>query len=182
MGTLLGLLVWREPETCKEAKRGRPLAKPPRVQEVIQAIDEAAGRRAQIKSLAKEVGQDHSLAQQLWKTGSFPNRLFATLIFDKKELSQAALEEMAQDLESQTQSERNQISDWLLANQLRKSKATVALLEGWIDHPARFFGGSTGTTKPACDGPGRTFPRIAPSWSRSWKKDSDRNVPRCNGP
>lgn len=86
-----------------------------------------------IKKRAKGIRRDHELAMALWATESFHARLLATLIFDKKLLDQQALDALAADLMAQDAAERHRIAEWLLANQLMKSKATVRLLESWRD-------------------------------------------------
>jgi 3-methyladenine DNA glycosylase AlkD len=89
-----------------------------------------------IKKVGKEIKKDHDLAMELWSTGDFRPRLLSTLIFDKKLLSQAAIELLAIDMLAHEESERNQLADWLLANQLMKDKNTVALLTTWEDSPS----------------------------------------------
>lgn len=84
-----------------------------------------------IKKVAKEIKKDHDLAMELWSTGDFRPRLLSTLIFDKKQLSQAVIDQLALDVLDHEEDERNQIVDWLLANQLTKDKSTVALLNTW---------------------------------------------------
>lgn len=53
---------------------------------------------------------------------------------DKKQLSQLVIENLAKDLAQQPEPQRNQISEWLLANQLTKSKKTKDLLNHWQQH------------------------------------------------
>lgn len=84
-----------------------------------------------IKKLGKEIKKDHELAMELWATGDYHPRLLSTLIFDKKLLTQAAIDALAADLLDHDEMERNQLADWLLANQLMKAKMTIALLETW---------------------------------------------------
>ncbi len=91
-------------------------------------------RLGDIKKLAKDIKIDHALAQELWAHGAHNPRLLATLIFDKKLLSESDLDLVATDLAKLSSEERNQLSDWLLANQLTKDKKLVALLESWQQH------------------------------------------------
>ena len=72
---------------------------------------------------------------ELWSTGDLYPRLLATLIFDKKQLNQAVIESLVSDLGHHDLADRNQISEWLLANQLMKSKPLTALLTTWQEHP-----------------------------------------------
>jgi len=84
-----------------------------------------------LKKLAKEIKKDHDLAMQLWASGKRYPRMLAVLILDKKQLTQEIINHMVDDLQSHKVDERVQIVDWLLANQLTKSKKAVALLESW---------------------------------------------------
>lgn len=84
-----------------------------------------------IKKLAKEIKKDHSLAMELWGTDQFHPRMLAVLILDKNELTQDSIDQMITDLQSQSVGEQLQITDWLLANQLTKSKRTTDLLQSW---------------------------------------------------
>ena len=84
-----------------------------------------------IKKLAKEIKMDHALAMELWASGKYHPRMLAVLIMDKKLLTQKVIEGLAQDLAKHNTDEQGRISEWLLANQLMKSKPTVTLLESW---------------------------------------------------
>ncbi|MFT4514925.1 MAG: 3-methyladenine DNA glycosylase AlkD [Planctomycetota bacterium] len=84
-----------------------------------------------IKKRGKEIKKDHELALELWATGVYHARLLSTLILDKKFLTQAAIDALAADILDHDETERNQLTDWLLANQLMKGKETVALLATW---------------------------------------------------
>lgn len=88
----------------------------------------------EIKKLGKEIKIDHELALELWSNGGHQSRLLATLIFDKKSLTDAQLDAIASDLADLDEEQRSQLSDWLLANQLTKDKRLVALLESWQHH------------------------------------------------
>ena len=87
-----------------------------------------------IKKRGKEIKRDHELAKELWSMGGFRLRLLATLIFDKKLLTQDVIEQLAADMLQHDENERNQLADWLLANQLMKAKKTVDLVTTWEDH------------------------------------------------
>ncbi len=86
-----------------------------------------------LRKLAKEIKKDHALAMELWSTGAFYSRQLAILIMDKKLLTGDLVDQLTGDMERHDFEERTQLADWLLANQLAKSKATVALLESWSD-------------------------------------------------
>lgn len=84
-----------------------------------------------IKKLANELKKDHGLALELWSTGNYFIRLLAVLIMDKKLLSQDFIDKLINDINEQKADERNQLVDWLMANQLTKDKKTIALMESW---------------------------------------------------
>ena len=88
-----------------------------------------------IRKIAKEIKRDHELAMELWSTEEYLPRLLAILILDKKLLTQDLLNELAEDMQIHTYNERNNLIDWLLANQLTKSKKTIAFLESWENSP-----------------------------------------------
>lgn len=84
-----------------------------------------------IKKLGKEIKKDHELAVELWSLGSYHTRMLATLILDKKLLTQDLIDKLAADMLEHDKFERNQLTDWLLANQLMKDKQTLALMVTW---------------------------------------------------
>lgn len=88
-------------------------------------------KMGELKKLAKEIKKDHDLAMSLWASGQFYPRMLAVLILDKNQLDQGGLNQMMDDLQSQESDQRLQIVDWLMANQLMKSKKLVKLLESW---------------------------------------------------
>ena len=49
-------------------------------------------------------------------------------------LTQDAINQLAADMTEHDFDQRNLIADWLLANQLTKSKKTKTLLNSWDDH------------------------------------------------
>jgi len=84
-----------------------------------------------IRKFAKDLKKDHELAMELWATEEFLPRLLAILIMDKKLLSQDVLNKLDKDMQTHPLDERNNLMDWLMANQLTKSKKTIALMESW---------------------------------------------------
>jgi 3-methyladenine DNA glycosylase AlkD len=84
-----------------------------------------------LRKMAKDIKKDHELAMELWSTGQFLPRQLAILIMDNKLLSQEVLDKLARDMQSHSFNERNQLMDWLMANQLSKDKKTIALMESW---------------------------------------------------
>lgn len=114
-----------------------------RAKKIFSEISEGTPKMGDLKKRGKEIKKDHELAVELWSTGNFHARLLATLIFDKKQLTETVIDGLATDLLEHEEKERNQIGDWLLANQLMKDKKLVALMESWEDHDSavlrRFF-------------------------------------------
>jgi len=89
-----------------------------------------------IKKRAKEIGRDHDLANELWSSGNYGARLLSVLILDKKQLTATEVERLAADMLEHDDAERDQLADWLLANQLTKAKNLVSLLETWEQSPS----------------------------------------------
>lgn len=101
---------------------------------ILTKLDQDNIAMGKIKAMAKEVKKDHELALELWSTGNYYPRLFSVLILDKSELSQEVIETMMDDLSSNSEEEALRISEWLLANQLVKSKRIISLLESFQHH------------------------------------------------
>jgi len=84
-----------------------------------------------LREIAKDIKKDHELAMELWLTEEYLPRLLAILIMDKKLLSQEVLNKLDKDMQTHIFDERNNLMDWLMANQLTKDKKTIALMESW---------------------------------------------------
>jgi 3-methyladenine DNA glycosylase AlkD len=84
-----------------------------------------------LRKMAKEIKKDHGLAMELWSTGKFLARQLAILVMDNKLLSQELINTLDKDMQAHSFDERNQLMDWLMANQLSKDKKTIALMESW---------------------------------------------------
>lgn len=84
-----------------------------------------------LRKIAKEIKKDHEVALELWSTHSFLARLLAILIMDNKRISQDTVNKLDQDMLTHPPEERNQLMDWLMANQLTKDKKTIAFIESW---------------------------------------------------
>lgn len=89
-----------------------------------------------LRKIAKDIKIDHELAMELWSTEEFLPRLLAILIMDKKLLSEDVLNRLDKDMQIHTFDERNNLMDWLMANQLTKDKKTIALMESWGNSPS----------------------------------------------
>ena len=107
--------------------------------ELLAQLSGDAVKMGDLKKLAKAIKRDHELGMALWASGEFYPRMLAVLIFDKRLLSQEVLDGLADDLGKHPSGEREQITDWLLANQLMKDKKTVALLESWENAASPVF-------------------------------------------
>ncbi|WYP26733.1 DNA alkylation repair protein [Alkalihalobacillus sp. FSL W8-0930] len=90
----------------------------------------------ELRKMAKDIKKDHELALELWASGEISARLLAILIMDKKLLSQDVLNQLDLDMQTHPIDERNQLVDWLMANQLSKDKKTIALMESWEHSPS----------------------------------------------
>lgn len=88
-------------------------------------------RLGDLRNIAKEIKKDHELAMELWSTGDFLPRQLAILIMDNKLLSQELINRLDKDMQAHPLVERNQLMDWLMANQLMKDKKTLALIRAW---------------------------------------------------
>ena len=89
-----------------------------------------------LRKIAKEIKKDHALALELWSTGDFLPRQLAILIMDKKLITQEFIDQIDEDLQQHEIGERNQLTDWFMANQLAKDKKTITLMKSWQDSPS----------------------------------------------
>lgn len=89
-----------------------------------------------LRKMAKDIKRDHELAMELWSTGSFLPRQLAILIMDAKLLTQDLIDKLDKDMQRHSFLERNQLIDWLMANQLTKDKKTIALIGSWEKSPS----------------------------------------------
>jgi len=88
-----------------------------------------------LRTIAKEIKKDRELATELWSTGRFLPRQLAILIMDSKRVSQELVNQLNTDMQTHPFEERNQLMDWLMANQLLKDKKNIALVESWENSP-----------------------------------------------
>jgi len=107
-----------------------------KAEDIYSRIDLENAKLGDLRKIAKEIKRDHALALELWSTGEYFPRMLAILIMDKNLLTQEAIDQLVEDLNSHSYDQRNRLSDWLLANQLMKSAKTIALLESWEHNPA----------------------------------------------
>lgn len=98
---------------------------------ILSQISDENTKLGNLRKIAKDIKMDHSLAMELWSTGNYFARQLAILIMDKKLLSQEFIDKLDKDISNHIKEERNQLIDWLMANQLSKDKRTISLMESW---------------------------------------------------
>lgn len=106
-----------------------------KAENILSQIDSKT-KLGDLRRFAKEIKKDHTLALELWTTGKFLPRQLAILIMDNKVLSQDLVDKLDKDIQAHPINERNQLIDWLMANQLSKDKKTIALIESWEKSPS----------------------------------------------
>ena len=106
-----------------------------KAEKILKQIDDKT-KLGDLRKIANDIKKDHDLAMELWATGKYLARQLAILIMDKKHLSQELIDKLAKDIKRHKEDERNQLIDWLMANQLSKDKKTVALMESWENSPS----------------------------------------------
>jgi len=89
-----------------------------------------------LRNIAREIKKDHSLAMELWASEKPLARQLSILIMDNKSLTPELIDKLDKDIQTHTLNERNQLIDWLMANQLTKNKKIVALIESWENNPS----------------------------------------------
>ncbi|WP_422081930.1 DNA alkylation repair protein [Ulvibacterium sp.] len=107
-----------------------------KAQRIYSQINRDTTKLGDLRKIAKEIKKDHGLAQELWSTGYFFPRQLAILIMDRKLITKEFIDQIDQDLQRHDFAERNQLTDWFMANQLLKDKKTIAFVESWEDSPS----------------------------------------------
>ena len=107
-----------------------------RAKKLVAEITDGNLKLGDLKKRGKEIRKDHELAMELWSTGDYYARLLAILIFDTRLLTENFIDQLASDVLRHDAEERNQLTDWLLANQLAKDKKLVALIATWEKNPS----------------------------------------------
>jgi 3-methyladenine DNA glycosylase AlkD len=108
----------------------------PEATKIYDQVKMKSTKLGDLRSIAKDIKKDHGLAMELWSTGNYFARQLAILIMDKKFLSQEVIDQLDQDIQRHEAEERNQLMDWLMANQLSKDKKTITLMESWEESPS----------------------------------------------
>ena len=107
-----------------------------KAQNIYSKISKDTPKLSDLRKIAKEIKKDHDLAMELWSTGEHFPRLLAILIMDNKLLTQEVINQLATDMTRHDYDQRNQLADWLLANQLTKAKKTKLFIQTWEQHPS----------------------------------------------
>lgn len=107
----------------------------PKAQNILSQIHENT-KLGDLRNMGKEIKRDHTLAMELWSTGKYLPRQLAILIMDKKLLTREFIDQLDKDIQEHPAEERNQLIDWLMANQLSKDKKTIALMQSWHNSPS----------------------------------------------
>lgn len=87
-----------------------------RAAQLVAEITQPNVKLSDLRVHGKAIKKDHDLAMELWSTGQHHPRLLATLLFDKKLLTEEVLDRLASDLLQLESKERCHIADWLLVS------------------------------------------------------------------
>lgn len=107
-----------------------------KAKKLVAEITNGNVKLGDLRTCAKAIKKDHDLARELWSTGEHYPRLLAALIFDPKLLTEKVVDQLASDVLRHDAEERNQLADWLLANQLAKDKKLVSRMTTWEKSPS----------------------------------------------
>lgn len=103
---------------------------------IYTQINPETTKLGDLRKIAKDIKKDHELALELWATGAYFPRQLALLILDKKRITSALIDLIDKDIQKHDLEERNQLTDWFMANQLTKDKHTITLMESWRENPS----------------------------------------------
>jgi len=85
-----------------------------------------------LRKLAKELGQDHELAQELWKTGISEARIVAAMIDDPHKLAEGQMEDWVKDINSWD------VCDQVCMNLFEKSPLAWKKIHDWSNREEEF--------------------------------------------
>ncbi|MBX9450178.1 MAG: DNA alkylation repair protein [Taibaiella sp.] len=111
------------------------MTQPSKAANILQQINTKT-KLGDLRKIAKDIKKDHALALELWESGAFLPRQLAILIMDSKLLSEALINKLGKDIQAHPSEERDQLTDWFMANQLLKDKKTTAMIASWENSPA----------------------------------------------
>ncbi len=118
-----------------DEQKDTEITRPSKAENILSQINRKT-KLGDLRKIAKDIKKDHELAMELWSTEEFLPRLLAILIMDKKCLSHDVLNKLDEDMQTHTFDERNNLMDWLMANQLTKDKKKIELMESWENSPS----------------------------------------------
>lgn len=86
----------------------------------------------ELRKLAKEIGKNHSLAIELWRTGIADAQILAGMIGDPEKLTEQQMDEMVKDIDSWD------VDDQTNMNLFEKSPYAWKKIRDWIRQPEEF--------------------------------------------
>lgn len=98
----------------------------------IEAKDRLGVRMPELRSLAREIGKDHALALELWRTGIPEARITASLVGEPARLTERQMEAWAADFNSWD------VCDQVCMNLFDKSPLAWKKVEDWSDRGEEF--------------------------------------------
>lgn len=102
-----------------------------KAQTIFSQLQDKKTNLGDLRKIAKDIKKDHGLAKELWSSKIFMPRMLALLIMDMKQLNDAVITVLLEDMDQHPEDERLQLADWFMANQLTKDKRALALLNDW---------------------------------------------------
>lgn len=103
--------------------------------EVLSMVNEKT-KLGELREIAKENKINHELAMDLWSSGQYLPRMLSILLMEKKQLNEEFLDPLILDMGVHSDAQRIQLMDWLMANQLTKSKPLTTLMKTWGNSPS----------------------------------------------
>jgi len=79
----------------------------------------------QLRGLARKIGTDHELAQELWKTGVHEARILASMVDDPAKVSEDQMEKWARDFDSWD------VVDGCCGNLFDKTRSAIRKAHEW---------------------------------------------------
>ncbi|CDO03632.1 DNA alkylation repair enzyme [Oceanobacillus picturae] len=118
-----------------DVKKDTEIKRSSKAENILSQINSKT-KLGDLRKIAKDIKKNHELAMELWSSEAYSPRLLAILIMDKKLLSEDVLNQLDKDMLTHTFGERNNLMDWLMANQLTKDKKKIALVKSWENSPS----------------------------------------------
>ncbi len=102
-----------------------------KAQNILAQIADKNTKLGDLRTIAKDIKKDYELAMEFWESKLFFARQLAILIMDKKLLTEEMIDLLLIDINQHNETEKLQLTDWLMANQLTKDKKRIALINSW---------------------------------------------------